>query len=444
MPLTIPVRIVDGVDLDVQREHIRLNSARPVPWVMKGREHDVVAVIVGGGASARHHLEEILVWQADGAHVFALNGASRWLGEHGIRPGYQVICDPRECTAELVDEGAEAILIASQVHPETMQRAGGKARLWHLAIPNMHELWPAHMRARQEQVALVHAGYTVGLSALELVFLMGYRRLHLYGYDSCHDPETGSHAYRQPLNDDVPCVPVTWAGKTYVASPVMHLQAEKFMGVYRGLLEAGCNVRVHGHGLLPAMVNTPVASLSERDLYVLMWNDARYRIVSPGEMHVRRFLQEAKPRGSVLDLGCGTGRAGMALALAGLDVTLIDFAPNCLDGEARALRFLEADLTQSLPVEADWGYCCDVMEHIPESLVDDVLAHISRAVRKGAFFSIAFHPDAFGHYIGRRLHVTVRPQEWWMERLEGHFRHVRHLDGGLFLCGKGILNDCDE
>ncbi len=62
-----------------------------------------------------------------------------------------------------------------------------------------------------------------------------------------------------------------------------------------------------------------------------------YRVVAPGEHLAQQFLAQARPRkgASVIDFGCGTGRGALMLAvLGGLNVTMVDFARNCLDDEA--------------------------------------------------------------------------------------------------------------
>ena len=105
----------------------------------------------------------------------------------------------------------------------------------------------------------------------------------------------------------------------------------------------------------------------EKDLYKMMWDIPEYRHVAPGENIAHEFLAQAKPKAgsSVLDLGCGTGRGGLNLAVFGnMDVTLVDFAPNCLDADIvpmletqkHTLRFIEADLSEPLPVKAAYGY----------------------------------------------------------------------------------------
>src|SRR5262245_44787238 len=152
-------------------------------------------------------------------------------------------------------------------------------------------------------------------------------------------------------------------------------------------------------------------------VYGRMWAQPAYRVVSPGEQLVPSFMRIANPpRGaSIVDLGCGTGRAGAVLASAGFHVALLDFAGNCLDDSVRALGlpFVKADLELPLPVTAAYGLCCDVMEHIPPDQVPAVLTNILNAAHY-VFFSIATREDACGSLINERLHLTVQPFGWWM------------------------------
>ena len=71
----------------------------------------------------------------------------------------------------------------------------------------------------------------------------------------------------------------------------------------------------------------------EQTKYEQMWAHDAYRVVAPGTFAVNKFLEVANPRKgeTIRDLGCGTGRAGLSLADAGLEVTQYDFAANCRD-----------------------------------------------------------------------------------------------------------------
>lgn len=165
---------------------------------------------------------------------------------------------------------------------------------------------------------------------------------------------------------------------------------------------------------------------SEREIYRQLWGKHEaYRVVAPGEYCAHEFLKQAvPPKGaSVLDLGCGTGRGGFILALlGGMNVTLIDFADNCLDDDIHqmlktqphALRFIEADLTKEIPVQAAYGFCTDVMEHIPPEDVRTVLTNCLKAAQH-VFFQISTVDDLGGALVGHRLHLSVHPYAWWLE-----------------------------
>jgi len=414
-PLIIPVLVLCNTSDDVLRRNIGTNSALPLDWVQFENAHECPAILVGGGPSVADNLDEIRLLVEGGATVFAMNAASKFLHEHGIAVNYQVIADAKQETSTLVDCNASHLLIASQVDPSTLAAAissGSRVALWHLAIDDMDDLFPED-KVKRGGYALVGGGASVGNSALCLAYVLGYREIHCFGYDSSHRGDE-SHAYSQPMNKFIPAVEVEWAGKTYRSSVAMKAQAEKFQITAQALNQEGCEVVVHGDGLLPAMYNTPPAHLTERDKYRLMWQFDGYRDFSPGEEIVPRFLEVAKPDGLIVDFGCGTGKASIALSKSGHDVFMVDFADNCRDDEAKNLPFLEWDMTHPMPMRSPFGICADVMEHIPEKDAETVVRNILEASNK-VFFQISTVQDKFGDVIGQRLHCTVKPHVWWAE-----------------------------
>lgn len=167
---------------------------------------------------------------------------------------------------------------------------------------------------------------------------------------------------------------------------------------------------------------------TEKIKYEKLWGLPDYRKVSPGENHALLFLEQAKPKAgaSVIDFGCGTGRGSLMLALLGkMQVVMIDFAGNCLDADvqnalitqAHALKFVNADLELPLQVAAEYGYCSDVLEHIPSDKVGKVIDNILHAARH-AFFSIATTDDICGELIGETLHLSQYPYSWWLDRFK--------------------------
>ena len=166
------------------------------------------------------------------------------------------------------------------------------------------------------------------------------------------------------------------------------------------------------------------ASLTEQQKYEAMWKEPAYRAVAPGEALASLFLAQPngpKPGSEVIDFGAGTGRGALLLALLGqCKVKMVDFAGNSLDDDMRqmldtqahALSFIQHDLSKPLGFTAEYGFCTDVMEHIPPAQVDDVLKNILQAAQH-VFFQISCGDDVCGKLIDEPLHLSVHDYDWW-------------------------------
>ena len=415
LPLHIPILVLCNTSDEQLAANIRHNAALDLPWVKEEPATAVPAVMVGGGPSAADCIVDIKRLADAGAAVYAMNGASRWLRKHGIVP-VQVLSDAQSKTAALVDPEAGHYLVASQCAPETVAACDERfTTLWHLEIGNVEQHFPAE-KVKRGGYALIGGGAATGNAALCVAYALGHREFHVFGYDSSHREGRG-HAYSQPMNDLIPTVDITYAGRTFTASVAMKAQAEKFQITSQALKQSGCTIHVYGDGLLQHMYRTPPEKMTERDKYRAMWQHDDYRTIAPGEALIPVIKQRFEAPGPVIDFGCGTGRASVALAAAGYDVILVDFADNCRDDEALALPFLEWDLAHPNPLRAPYGICADVMEHIPRDQVDTVIGNIMEASAH-VLFQISLVPDSMGVHIGQPLHLTVEPAAWWLATFE--------------------------
>lgn len=158
----------------------------------------------------------------------------------------------------------------------------------------------------------------------------------------------------------------------------------------------------------------------ERRKYEKMWTEVpNYRTNSPGEKLVNRFLELAQwEKGDeLIDCGSGTGRAAKRLSDAGFDVTMLDITETATDPDIK-LPFIQDCLwSMDAGLHFDWVYCTDVLEHIPTEHVDAVLDNLACMTGYGAFMQIALFPDGFGARIGQTLHLTVKPAEWWADKI---------------------------
>jgi len=172
----------------------------------------------------------------------------------------------------------------------------------------------------------------------------------------------------------------------------------------------------------------------EQQKYLKCWKVDAYRNLSPGEQCVPVFLEvhadlhPGAEKQDLIDFGCGTGRAGYKLFQTGkFNVTLMDFAWNCLDKNIKeevgieGLRFVEHDITKKTHERAEWGYCTDMMEHLPPEQIDDALDVMFESCET-LFFQIATIPDHFGGHpdIKEELHLSVFEYEWWLKKFAEH------------------------
>lgn len=162
----------------------------------------------------------------------------------------------------------------------------------------------------------------------------------------------------------------------------------------------------------------------EREKYRKIWGFKDYRRNSPGERLVThaRAHWKYEQGDTLIDLGCGTGRAGKIFAQKKFKVTLLDLAPNCLDPDID-LPFINACLWELPPLpKFDWIYSADVLEHIPPEHVDAVLDSMAALTGKGGFFHIAHFRDGCGELINDRLHLTIQPPEWWQPKIQARWQ----------------------
>lgn len=179
----------------------------------------------------------------------------------------------------------------------------------------------------------------------------------------------------------------------------------------------------------------------ERAKYAELWSDVpEYRDYSPGLDNVKRFMDIIKPdqRSSLLDIGCGTGCAGLEFASRGLIVSWLDITDAGLLPEVPRTRFHPYPLwgrwDRPHKHGFDYGFCCDVMEHIPSEYSMLVVDRILSSCRT-AWFQIALTPDKFGALISQPLHLTVKPFIWWLN----HFKSVGNVVDARDLCGLALF-----
>ncbi len=169
---------------------------------------------------------------------------------------------------------------------------------------------------------------------------------------------------------------------------------------------------------------------SQRNLYRTMHTaSARYRVINQGLyvvcdwLHLLRdkdgivhdpWTDEPKPI-SVIELGCGNGILCNLLSDIKVDVTGVDIFDNKLIYDRSKYLFVEHDLSETpYPFkDNEFDYCVsfDVLEHLPEDEMPDILKEMARISGSGIIVKMACSGCP-------PLHITVKNQDWWFEQLQ--------------------------
>ncbi len=247
-------------------DHIRSALARGLPEFQPALcAHDGNFVIAASGPSLPSFVEEIKSEREKGRTICAINGAHDFLCGHGIEPDLFVSCDPRiTVLANIQKESPKTkYLLASRCHPSLFDLKGKQVVVWHSfssktdaatnpTKPVMTwddfepdeecEVWKGRLG--------VGGGSTSGLRAIYIAYLMGYRRIILYGMDSClaADRRTKRFSGENVGNGKVVDVVVGGSGRRFWCNGAMAKQASEFQAVLSILV--GLNVTSHGNGLL--------------------------------------------------------------------------------------------------------------------------------------------------------------------------------------------------
>ena len=138
------------------------------------------------------------------------------------------------------------------------------------------------------------------------------------------------------------------------------------------------------------------------------------------EPHAQRIGELIRTLGvtSALDYGCGKGRQYEEKRLHELHEW--GFKPALYDPGVPGYATLP---TQTF----DAVICTDVLEHVHESLLPDVLSQIFARGRKLVYLAISTRLAEKRLPNGENAHCTVHDADWWMNTLSTH-RSTQHVE----------------
>lgn len=142
--------------------------------------------------------------------------------------------------------------------------------------------------------------------------------------------------------------------------------------------------------------------------------------------HARALVEFSKRIGAVsaIDYGCGKGlQYGRAVIapLQPVDAPPADSVQLLTLEQALGYGVYKYDpavpMFSAPPLSrADFVWCTDVLEHIPEEDIPFIVSELSRLAIKGVFVTVGTYPAKKHLPNGENAHVCVKPTEWWVEK----------------------------
>ena len=106
----------------------------------------------------------------------------------------------------------------------------------------------------------------------------------------------------------------------------------------------------------------------------------------------------------VLDYGCGKGTLARAMK-----AEIQEYDPGIPEKSI-------------LPVPSDIVVCVDVMEHVEEEFVPDVIAHLHSLTKKALLIHVSTRLARKKLPDGSNAHLTVKPMRWWANQFGNYFK----------------------
>ena len=255
-------------------KNIEQNSKLGLPQIRPYPVQDTEIMLLAGGPSLNEFEEEIIQNRKDGMKLVTVNNTYHWAMERGLKPSLQFLIDARGFNkrfteqSELTDE--TKFIIASSADPESIELLPkDRTFLFHTTLSDeILESIVENYGELYKHAFPVPGGCTVTLRAIAALRLLGFFKIHVYGFDSCLSDDGYHHAYSQPENDSDRdnAVPIIVAGgskyeRKFMCAPWMAMQAHDFRKMATDLL-GDVHLDIKGDGMIAYMVKV-AAELNE-------------------------------------------------------------------------------------------------------------------------------------------------------------------------------------
>jgi len=194
-------------------------------------------------------IDEIRAERAKGRPIIAVKAAHDFLCENGIEPDAWVNLDPRDRTSGIQRHNDHTVyMVASRCPPVTFDvLKDRKILLWHSwsDSPEIKAVGPGKLA--------IGGGTTSGMRAINIGYILGYRKFVLYGYDSCNRADGIKRFTGEKTGPTLDVYVGDGVEKRkFVCNAAMAQQANEFQMIYAVMSDI--TVEAKGPGLIAAII----------------------------------------------------------------------------------------------------------------------------------------------------------------------------------------------
>jgi hypothetical protein len=267
-------------------EDIRMNiltNAKRMPTAITKRcqwNNEEVA-IVSAGPSLKKSFREIQQLQNRGVRIVCVKHSHNTLLENNIQPWACTILDPRPFNEKSTHGYVRKELLA-EPHPRVMYWVATMSNpdvVTHLLDKKAKVVaWDAYCNAIEgwdffKDRLLITGGTCAGMRSIGLLHTLGFRTMHLYGFDSCIEGEPKN---KDELAEDGRKkwlkVSVGEDNKPYWTTGELLAQAQDFEKLMQRE-EIDLDIHVHGDGLVKALWDDGLKDKIEKTTYKEIFDD---------------------------------------------------------------------------------------------------------------------------------------------------------------------------
>ena len=436
-------------------------------------------IFIAGGTSLTEHLDEIRERKNNGEIIATSNNTHDFLVENGIIPDICSMIDPKEKCKDYIKKPNKETryIIAVVCNPAVFQNLidadmSVEKMLVGYGLDNEEDVVEQmKIYSPEKAMSFLTGGTMMGLRAMNLAELLGYKKIEYYGMDSCFSSESpelvmegdsryeeilkkadGRHyediatgkkyvydenldggffyAYKKDRGEDIQ-IAETPDGRRFLTSHVFAHQAKQFVK-WADRLEGKIDVVTHGDSLNSHMYKLHLEN--KRKAFERIgnkrWTSKHLEIQKTIDIKdstpdielisrpILALYAKLNRNIEVLDYGCGKGGNLFRQACVFNCINYQNYDP-----------FIEEFCHE--PEQADYTICANMLNFVEVQCIDNILGHIKSLTRYMLVITIRMDDASNSE---RTNYKTDRTLSWWQEKISQYFNIIEGVMEDKVIC----------